>query len=367
MMSWLSTMLFRDLLTWVTTIPGSLRSVCSSPLLHLFPPSLICCRSACTTNVSVSMSFGGHSWPINPLDITVGRINSGRNPLCLGAIFDIDLGGGMPGSSNPSWIIGDTFLVRILSRLTAGCMPLSLSFSFRKTCTRYFVPHLRLLGLPICLLRLVDHVQQDHPARPRRASRLPPLQARLPRALLLPLLGFLVCVPFSAGRSYFLIFPISFKCCYVNHIPFVPDALSYCYHAMSLSRAFLCSFTFMNYEGPCAWIYLKVMIYYGTMHRFSGPYICWFSWYTNAEVQFIIHYLLPILVVVISIQAIHLYVSGANRFDPIDITLYGRQVLITICSDHDIILDSDTTDRFVFVKDIMIDMLRISYICQEMR
>jgi len=62
-------------------------------------------------------------------------------------------------------------------------------------------------------------------------------------------------------------------------------------------------------------------------------------------VQDIVHYLLPrVFSAVVSFQAIHSDISGANRFDPIDIAPYGGQVLITIRSDQNIILDSDTTD-----------------------
>ena len=119
MMLCLSTMLFQDLLTWETPTLGSLGTVCVavSPF-NLFSSLLICYRSACSTNVSVSISFGGKSWPINPLDFNAGQIDNGRNPLCLGAIFDLSLGANnIPDSSSPSWVVGDTFLVRILSRL----------------------------------------------------------------------------------------------------------------------------------------------------------------------------------------------------------------------------------------------------------
>jgi len=67
------------------------------------------------------------------------------------------------------------------------------------------------------------------------------------------------------------------------------------------------------------------------------------------------------------LQAVRSDVTGANRFDPLNIAPYSCQVLITIRSDQDIVFDSDTTDRFIFLEDIMIDMLRISYGCQEMR
>ena len=61
------------------------------------------------------MSFGGKSWPIDPQDFNAGRVNSGRTPLCVGSIFDLSLGtNNMPDSSTPSWVVGDTFLVRNL-------------------------------------------------------------------------------------------------------------------------------------------------------------------------------------------------------------------------------------------------------------
>ena len=64
------------------------------------------------------MAFGGKSWPINPLDFNAGQVNSGRNPLCVGAIFDLSLGANnVPDNSGPTWVVGDTFLVRNFSRL----------------------------------------------------------------------------------------------------------------------------------------------------------------------------------------------------------------------------------------------------------
>lgn len=62
--------------------------------------------SACTSKVSVTMSFGGKTWPISEQDMNVGQDPS--NPsLCLGAIFD----GGIPSNAGVTWIVGDTFLV----------------------------------------------------------------------------------------------------------------------------------------------------------------------------------------------------------------------------------------------------------------
>ena len=67
---------------------------------------------ACRTSVTVSISFGGKSWPVNPADFNIGSTdNSGTT--CVGGVFDLGqtIGGG--GDDQPSWIIGDTFLVGI--------------------------------------------------------------------------------------------------------------------------------------------------------------------------------------------------------------------------------------------------------------
>jgi hypothetical protein len=80
----------------------------------------------------------------------------------------------------------------------------------------------------------------------------------------------------------------------------------------------------------------------------------------------IVLYLLALCLLTRYIQLIHSDISGANGFDPIDITSYGRQVLITIHCDQNIILDSDATHKFIFAKDIMIDMFRVPYGRQEM-
>ena len=76
------------------------------------------------------MSFGGQSWPINPLDFNAGQIDNGRNPLCLGAIFDLSLGANnIPDSSSPSWVVGDTFLVRF-SLAVVPCLSYLILFFF---------------------------------------------------------------------------------------------------------------------------------------------------------------------------------------------------------------------------------------------
>jgi cathepsin D len=54
------------------------------------------------------MTFGGSSWPINSTDMNLGQISQGSTQ-CVGAIFDLGVNG--PGDANPTWVIGDTFLV----------------------------------------------------------------------------------------------------------------------------------------------------------------------------------------------------------------------------------------------------------------
>lgn len=68
----------------------------------------------CSTNVEITLSFGGKSWPINTLDMNLGR--SGSSDQCVGGIFDLTLGSDVGGGGgNPSWVIGDTFLKNVYS------------------------------------------------------------------------------------------------------------------------------------------------------------------------------------------------------------------------------------------------------------
>ena len=49
------------------------------------------------------MSFGGKNWTISPADFQLTKLVGNQ---CLGAFFEIST-----GTSAPSWIVGDTFLV----------------------------------------------------------------------------------------------------------------------------------------------------------------------------------------------------------------------------------------------------------------
>ena len=60
---------------------------------------------ACSTNVNVTLSFGGRTWDISSTDFAM---TTTTNNQCIGSFFIL-------GSSTPAWIIGDTFLVRFCS------------------------------------------------------------------------------------------------------------------------------------------------------------------------------------------------------------------------------------------------------------
>jgi cathepsin D len=75
-------------------------------------------HTACSSQLSIAISFGGPSWPISLADLNLGTISNGK---CLGAIFDITQGTNVaPGGGNPSWIIGDTFLKNVYSVFRAN-------------------------------------------------------------------------------------------------------------------------------------------------------------------------------------------------------------------------------------------------------
>ena len=87
------------------------------------------------------MSFGGQAWPINPVDFNAGPVSNGRNPLCLGAIFDLGQGTGNSASSSaPTWVVGDTFLVYT----SRDCTVVLYSLSF----FLFFFLEKRVLGVP---------------------------------------------------------------------------------------------------------------------------------------------------------------------------------------------------------------------------
>ncbi|KAF8840864.1 acid protease, partial [Paxillus ammoniavirescens] len=70
----------------------------------------------CNTAVSVSISFGGTSWPISAADMNLGNVTStgSTTQMCIGGIFDVGSTVGS-GQGTPSWIVGDTFLKNVYS------------------------------------------------------------------------------------------------------------------------------------------------------------------------------------------------------------------------------------------------------------
>ncbi|KAG7439608.1 acid protease [Guyanagaster necrorhizus] len=69
----------------------------------------------CTTDVEVTMSFGGKAWPINSQDMNLGPATTGSS-MCLGGIFDLTAGSNIPeGTGNPGWVVGATFLKNVYS------------------------------------------------------------------------------------------------------------------------------------------------------------------------------------------------------------------------------------------------------------
>ncbi|GJJ11469.1 hypothetical protein Clacol_005702 [Clathrus columnatus] len=61
----------------------------------------------CATEISISLSFGGRTWSIEPVDFMLMAINE---DTCVGAFFALENQG-----SVPAWIIGDTFLKNVYS------------------------------------------------------------------------------------------------------------------------------------------------------------------------------------------------------------------------------------------------------------
>ncbi|KAJ7252761.1 acid protease [Mycena haematopus] len=61
----------------------------------------------CDTSVTVTMSFGGSTWPVSPADFQLQSIGGGT---CVGSFFTLTT-----GDSAPPWIVGDTFLKNVYS------------------------------------------------------------------------------------------------------------------------------------------------------------------------------------------------------------------------------------------------------------
>jgi len=72
-------------------------------------------RYPCSTELNISISFGGKLWPMDPRDMNFGPLDP-RGLQCVGAIFDLALGTDLvSGGGNPSWVVGATFLKNVYS------------------------------------------------------------------------------------------------------------------------------------------------------------------------------------------------------------------------------------------------------------
>ena len=60
----------------------------------------------CSTTVNMTLNFGGRTWSVSEADFRIARVD---RTMCAGGVFELNTGAG-PGQ--PSWVIGDTFLVR---------------------------------------------------------------------------------------------------------------------------------------------------------------------------------------------------------------------------------------------------------------
>lgn len=102
-----------DVARFWDAIDGS-RTAIGQPGLYSFP---------CDTDIEVTISFGGLSWPINPIDMSLGPERSGSD-MCLGGIFDLTAGSNIPeGSGAPGWVVGATFLKNVYSVFRASDPP----------------------------------------------------------------------------------------------------------------------------------------------------------------------------------------------------------------------------------------------------
>lgn len=80
----------------------------------------------CKTNVQISLSFGGNSWPISTADMNLGA--SGTDGQCVGGIFDLAAGSSAGGGGgNPNWVVGDTFLKNVYTVFRSN--PPSIGFA----------------------------------------------------------------------------------------------------------------------------------------------------------------------------------------------------------------------------------------------
>jgi len=106
-----------DVAKFWAAVPGSSLSASNSGF-YTYP---------CATQITVTMAFGGKSWTIDPVDMSLGPVSS-SSTRCTGSIFDLSMGSDIPpGGDNPSWVVGDTFLKNVYTVFRAS--PPSVGFA----------------------------------------------------------------------------------------------------------------------------------------------------------------------------------------------------------------------------------------------
>ncbi|KAF8882667.1 aspartic peptidase domain-containing protein, partial [Infundibulicybe gibba] len=121
---------------------------------------------ACTTKVSISLSFGGKLWPINPVDMNLGRLNK-TSLLCVGAIFEAEEALSTLGDEYSiigDWLIGDTFLKNVYTVFRMS--PPSIGFaqlSAAAGSSGSSIPHFRLLLSSLLSLFHLTVLHFPHP------------------------------------------------------------------------------------------------------------------------------------------------------------------------------------------------------------
>ncbi|KAJ7334040.1 aspartic peptidase domain-containing protein [Mycena albidolilacea] len=106
-----------DVIALWAAVPGAVRSA-SQPGFFQF---------ACTTIIKISVSFGGHLWPIDPADMNIGTVTQGSSQ-CLGAIYELQPGFNIintDGAAN--WVFGSAFMKNVYTVFQPN--PFSIGFA----------------------------------------------------------------------------------------------------------------------------------------------------------------------------------------------------------------------------------------------
>ncbi|KAF8554784.1 acid protease [Imleria badia] len=128
-------------------VPGS--EAMNSPWVGFSTPNCVCVclvrfvwYAGCTTNVTISILFGGTDWTINPADMNLGKVDGNSSQMWVG-IFDLPEND--PGNPFPSWVIGNVFLKNVYSAFQAD--PPAIGFARLTNGSGNSGVHLAFLGV----------------------------------------------------------------------------------------------------------------------------------------------------------------------------------------------------------------------------